>query len=50
MDIASPKCKQNKSIASSLDLFTGPGFSLKLDREVENHSEGTKFPLMWLKE
>jgi hypothetical protein len=33
------------------------GFSLKLDRAVENHSEetkkhseGTKFPLMWLEE
>jgi hypothetical protein len=31
------------------------GFSLKLDREVENHSEETKshsteFPLMWLEE
>jgi hypothetical protein len=36
---------------------TAPGFSLKLDREVENHSEetknhseGTEFPLMRLEE
>ena len=34
-----------------------PGFSLKFDRVEENHSEraknhseGTKFPLMWLKQ
>ena len=25
----------------------GPGFSLKVAREVENHSEGVNFPLMW---
>ena len=34
----------------SLGLATIAGFSLKLDRVVENHSEGakngTKFPLM----
>jgi hypothetical protein len=39
------------------DVAKIPGFSLKLDREVENHSEetkitlrGTKFPLIWLEE
>jgi hypothetical protein len=33
-------------------VYMKAGFSLKLDREMENHSEehseGTKFPLMWL--